>query len=64
LARGSDGRPSGPPTDWISGWQEEKGVRPRGRPNGLALDHLGRLWVVEDFNRSLIVLMRPDGRGL
>ena len=61
FARDAKGLPSGAPINWLSGWDEKKGVRPRGRPTGLALDHAGRLLVVEDFNRTLLMLM-PDGR--
>ncbi|ARU06365.1 hypothetical protein CCO03_18380 [Comamonas serinivorans] len=66
LARDARGLPSGAPIDWLSGWSarknpDGKSLRPRGRPTGLALDQAGRLLVVEDFNRSLLMLMREDG---
>ena len=60
FARDARRLPGGAPINWLSGWSEQQGVRPRGRPTGIALDHAGRLLVVEDFNRSLLMLM-PDG---
>ena len=61
LARDAQGLPGGAPINWLSGWHEQKGLRPHGRPTGIALDHAGRLLVVEDFNRSLLMLM-PEGK--
>jgi glucose/arabinose dehydrogenase len=52
------GRPSGPPRTWIGGWTAAAGVRPLGAPTGLAIDAGGRLLVVEDRNRSLLMLTR------
>ncbi|MCW5653938.1 hypothetical protein [Hydrogenophaga sp.] len=52
------GRPSGPREDLVSGWQARAGVRPLGTPAGLTLDADGRLWIVEDRNRSVIVVAR------
>jgi glucose/arabinose dehydrogenase len=53
---GADGRPSGPREDLVHGWHAQAGVRPLGNPAGIALDDLGRLWIVEDRNRSVIVV--------
>lgn len=61
FARDAKGQPSGQPVNWLSGWDEKKGLRPRGRPTGMAVDHAGRLLVVEDFNRSLLMLMSEAG---
>ncbi len=61
FALDAQGRPQGQPTDWIGGWTERAPHRPTGTPAGLALDEQGRLWVVEDRNRSVLVLM-PDAR--
>ena len=55
-AIGPDGRPAGPRQDLVAGWQPVAGVRPRGTPAGIALDHLNRLWIVEDRNRTVIVV--------
>jgi glucose/arabinose dehydrogenase len=63
FARDAQGLPGGKPIDWLGGWGELKGQRPRGRPTGLALDHADRLLVVEDFNRTLLMLMRTDGKS-
>ena len=61
FARDAKGLPAGKPIDWLSGWDEKAGLRPRGRPTGMAIDHAGRLLVVEDFNRSLLMLMSEAG---
>ena len=52
------GRPSGAPRVWIGGWNAVKGVRPLGAPAGILVDSLGRLFVVEDRNRTLLMLTR------
>jgi glucose/arabinose dehydrogenase len=56
---GADGRPTGPREDLVSGWSAKPGVRPLGSPAGATLDAQGRLWIVEDRNRALIVIA-PD----
>ncbi|HWH82299.1 MAG TPA: PQQ-dependent sugar dehydrogenase [Burkholderiaceae bacterium] len=53
------GRPQGAPKTWIGGWNFAVGIRPLGAPTGIAVDHAGRLWVVEDRNRTVLV-MQPD----
>lgn len=53
---GKDGAPQGARQDLISGWQARPGVRPLGAPAGATVDHLGRLWVVEDRNRTVLVV--------
>lgn len=55
---GPDGLPRGKPRPLLAGWQAKAGVRPSGRPTGMAIDRAGRLWVVEDFNRT-VLLVRP-----
>lgn len=54
---GANGRPQGAPKVWIGGWAAAKGVRPLGAPTGLTVDSAGRLWVVEDRNRSVLLLL-------
>jgi len=54
------GRPSGAPRVWIGGWNAVKGVRPLGAPTGIFVDSVGRLFVVEDRNRTLLMLTRDD----
>ena len=54
----ASGHPTGPPHDWISGWAAKKNVRPLGAPAGLWVDSRGRLLVVEDRNRTLLMLTR------
>lgn len=53
---GADGAPQGPRQDIVGGWQARPGVRPLGTPAGATVDHLGRLWVVEDRNRTVLVV--------
>lgn len=45
------------PREWIGGWTQQAGLRPDGTPTGLALDAEGHLWIVEDRNRAVLVLM-------
>ncbi len=51
------GRPQGAPKVWIGGWNAAAGVRPLGAPTGITVDSAGRLWVVEDRNRSVLMLV-------
>ncbi len=53
------GLPQPRPEALLEGWDAVPGLRPRGAPTGVAVDHAGRLWVVEDRNRSLI-LVQPE----
>lgn len=59
FARQKDGKPGGQPVEWLTGWTADGKTRPLGRPTGLALNHAGQLMVVEDYNRSLLMLL-PD----
>lgn len=52
-----NGLPTGQPIDWLAGWHAQAGVRPMGRPTGLTVDRTGRLLVVEDFNRTVLMLL-------
>jgi hypothetical protein len=52
------GRPTGAREDLVSGWHAQAGVRPLGTPAGATFDAEGRLWIVEDRNRSVIVIAR------
>jgi glucose/arabinose dehydrogenase len=52
------GRPVGPREDLVHGWHAQAGVRPLGTPAGASFDAQGRLWIVEDRNRSVIVIAR------
>ena len=52
-----NGLPGGQPIDWMAGWHAQEGVRPMGRPAGLTVDRAGRLLVVEDFNRTVLMLL-------
>ncbi|QHE83998.1 PQQ-dependent sugar dehydrogenase [Hydrogenophaga sp. BPS33] len=50
------GRPSGAREDLVSGWQAQAGARPMGTPAGITFDAQGRLWIVEDRNKTVIVI--------
>ncbi len=50
------GEPSGPPVDLVSGWDPANRLRPLGSPAGATVDHRGRLWIVEDRNRTVLVV--------
>ena len=54
------GRALAKPTVWIGGWSAASGVRPLGAPTGITVDGAGRLWVVEDRNRSVLMLVRNE----
>lgn len=59
---GADGRPQGPRENIVSGWSAMPGLRPLGNPAGITQDSQGRLWVVEDRNRTvLVVAPQADG---
>ncbi len=51
------GLPSGAPIDWLYDWHAQEGRRPMGRPTGIAVDRAGRLLVVEDYNRTVLMLL-------
>lgn len=61
FALGEDGLPRGEPTTLIGGWNAAQGVRPLGTPAGLTVDSRDRLWVVEDRNKS-VLLMLPESK--
>ena len=58
IALGDDGLPRGQLRPLLAGWAAKAGVRPSGRPTGMAIDEKGLLWVVEDFNRT-VLMVRP-----
>ncbi len=60
IALGPDGLPRGEPRPVLAGWAAKAGVRPSGRPTGMAIDHQGQLWVVEDFNRTVLLVRRTE----
>ena len=51
------GLPGGKPVEWLAGWEAQPGVRPLGKPTGVAVDSQGRLLVVEDLNRTVLMLL-------
>jgi glucose/arabinose dehydrogenase len=52
------GLPTGRPRIWIDGWSARAGSHPLGAPAGLFVDSAGRLLIVEDRNRTLLMLTR------
>ena len=46
---------------WIADHLQLRGalVRPEGRPTGATIDSQGRLWVIEDFNRTVLLVRKP-----
>jgi len=58
FALDASGRPSGPARPWIEGWGASRNVRPLGAPAGILIDSAGRLFVVEDRNRTVLMLVR------
>jgi glucose/arabinose dehydrogenase len=49
------------PADLVWGWTRKRGVRPMGAPVGLAQSRDGAIWIVEDKNRTVLVLLRASG---
>ena len=60
FALDKQGKPAGTPRVWIGGWTAAPGVRPLGAPTGLAIDRAGRLLVVEDRHKTLLMLARDE----
>lgn len=52
------GKPGAMARTWVGGWTAQKNVRPLGAPTGLLVDSAGRLLIVEDRNRTLLMLTR------
>ena len=50
--------PQGAPKAWVDGWTARPGVRPLGAPTGIAVDSAGRLLIVEDRHKTLLMLVR------
>lgn len=62
VAIGADnqGRPSGALTELVFDWDKRAGRHPRGAPVALSFDHQGRLWMADDRNKAILVLMAED----
>ena len=58
---GTDGRPTGARETLVAGWRAMPGIRPLGNPAGVTVDHQGRLWIVEDRNRTVLVVAPDPG---
>ncbi len=43
----------------VSDWNASPGLRPLGNPTGITVDSQGRLWIVEDRNRT-VILIAPE----
>lgn len=57
----SDGRPSGPPVDFVAGFRDPDGTT-RGRPVGVTVDPKGALIVADDLSNT-IWRITPSGSG-
>ena len=57
---GADGRPTGARENIVSGWLAMPGLRPQGNPAGITVDSRGRLWIVEDRNRTVLLVAPED----
>ena len=51
------GQPQSAAKTWVGGWNAAAGARPLGAPTGITVDSAGRLWMVEDRNRSVLMLI-------
>ena len=56
FAMGANGQPAAKPVTWFGG--SETPGQPRPAPAGVALDAAGRLYVVDDRNRAVLLLAR------
>lgn len=54
------GHPAAAPAQVVGGWNAAEGVRPKGAPTGLTVDRAGRLWIVEDRNKTVMVVRRES----
>ncbi|MEO6895883.1 MAG: PQQ-dependent sugar dehydrogenase [Caldimonas sp.] len=64
FALDASGRPTGAPRVWVDGWSALGKGHPLGAPAGFTIDGAGRMLVVDDRNRSLLMLVRdpaPSG---
>lgn len=55
-----DGRPSGPPMDFVSGFLSEEG-KARGRPVGVTVDPAGALIIADDLSNIIWRVTAPTG---
>jgi glucose/arabinose dehydrogenase len=55
----ADGRPSGPPTPFLSGFLSKDG-KAYGRPVGVALDGKGALLVADDVGNAIWRVVRAE----
>lgn len=61
FALDANGKPTGPARMWIEGWAARGKGHPLGAPAGFTIDGAGRMLVVDDRNRSLLMLVRAAG---
>lgn len=57
----SDGRPDGPPVDFVTGFRDDDGTT-RGRPVGVTVDPRGALIVADDLSNTVWRVV-PEGGG-
>ena len=64
LASRTAGGVAATPTEWIAGREAVPGRTPVMTPAGVSLDAKGQLWVVEDRNRTVLVLLPDTSQAL
>jgi glucose/arabinose dehydrogenase len=47
-------------TEIVTNWTTESGLTPKGAPVGMTVDEEGRIWFVEDKNKTIMVLTKGD----
>jgi len=66
---GEDGRPIAPPSRsgqpglplvLVGNWSKRRGVRPKGRPIGFAVGRDGAIWFIDDYAKTVMVLLRKE----
>ncbi len=62
VALGKDLRPTGPPTELVTDWEQRDGSHPQGSPVGLAEMADGSVLVAEDHSGALLRLSRRAAR--
>ncbi|MEP7138237.1 MAG: PQQ-dependent sugar dehydrogenase [Caldimonas sp.] len=63
FALDASGGPAGPARMWIDGWGARGRGHPLGAPAGFTIDGAGRMLVVDDRNKSLLMLVRAPASG-
>lgn len=59
----SEGLPSGALEELVFDWHKKAGRHPRGAPVGISFDSQGRLWMADDRNKAILVLISERPRN-